>query len=67
MQQSSGKTYENWPVKSLRNCLLESMGDLYCFVWDLKQRDSDKPSIMRSINKTSKKCGSLLTALEKKL
>jgi hypothetical protein len=66
MRKSKLKTYDVWTMRALKSVLMQSMGDLYCFVWDLRNDAAGQSLALAGIKKSSKKCGDILEEIERR-
>ncbi len=67
MQAKKLNPYEEYRLKSLHSALMMKMGDLYCYVWDLKNSAPElQQEALKRIGKSCSKCVEILKEVEKR-
>lgn len=65
MRKSKVKYYDAWGLKALKAGLLESMADMYCFVWDLRQSSvHNKDLVLVGISNSARKSAEMMAEIE---
>jgi hypothetical protein len=67
MRNAKVKHYDAWGLKALKSGLLETMGDLYCFVWDLRQPVVENQAlVIKGIGDSAHKSYEIMLEIERR-